>query len=243
MSKEIAIAGRKDISRFIVHLTRDDTNDFSNGANARRNLIKIIAKKTVYAYKPHCLFNKKLMTVDKTIAEKFKVACFTETPLDQIHLLTREIPGRNVVLSPYGIVFNRSFMVKSGAQPAIYINCYNNISHYRNSAFKLFDIFVQNQKSGLDDQDLTILPLINKIDEKYDFSWEREWRVVGSLKFKASDIVAVILPEKGENDIKSALEKGGIATISPTWTYEQIVSELSRQQRSTKSLSKVSDID
>ena len=75
--------------------------------------------------------------------------------------------------------------------------------------------------------------------EKYDFTWEREWRVLGDLKFSWSDIVCVILPEEGEDDIKEKLAKVGMAVISPGWNYEQIVTELARQQRQTKSLSSV----
>ena len=66
--------------------------------------------------------------------------------------------------------------------------------------------------------------------EKYDFSWEREWRTHKDFKFELADIVCIILPEEGEEDIKEKAAKSGIAVISPEWTYEQIVFKLSVQQ-------------
>jgi hypothetical protein len=71
-------------------------------------------------------------------------------------------------------------------------------------------------------------------NDTYDFTWEREWRVRGSLNFKLSDLVCVILPSDGAEDLKDACMKSGIAAVSPGWTYEQIVSELAKQQSATK---------
>jgi hypothetical protein len=84
-----------------------------------------------------------------------------------------------------------------------------------------------------------ILPFINAMHERYDFTWEREWRVLRGLNFKARDIVCVILPPETDKDLKELLAKGGIATISPGWSYEKIVAELAKQQRSTRSLNLV----
>jgi hypothetical protein len=47
-----------------------------------------------------------------------------------------------------------------------------------------------------------IFPYINAMHERCDFSWEREWRCRRSLRFKESDLVCLILPEEGEEDIK-----------------------------------------
>jgi hypothetical protein len=74
--------------------------------------------------------------------------------------------------------------------------------------------------------------------ERYDFSWEREWRVLGDLRFSNRDIVCVILPADREQPLKERMASEGVATISPGWTYEQIVAELSKQQRIVRSLAK-----
>ena len=49
----------------------------------------------------------------------------TETPLNQIHLLVQNIPGRSIKLSSYGIVFRKDFIVSKAGQPALYINEYD----------------------------------------------------------------------------------------------------------------------
>lgn len=72
--------------------------------------------------------------------------------------------------------------------------------------------------------------------EGYDFSWEREWRIRGDLRFSPRDIVCVILPAQGQDALKERMARSGIATISPGWTYEQIVAELAKQQRTVRSL-------
>ena len=99
-AKSSATQGREDISRFVVHLTRDDTETFGNGgATARENFESIIRHGCILAYRAHCLFNPKLSELPEQTQHKFKVACFTEVPLNQIHLLVRDIPGRQCNLN------------------------------------------------------------------------------------------------------------------------------------------------
>lgn len=240
MSKEQAVSGREDVSRFIVHLTRDDRDDFPDGASARTNLLNILKEQTILALRTHCLFDRKIEKLPtefrKKVWNRFSTVCLTEVPLNQIHLLSRPIPGRQIELTPYGIVFNREFIVEAGGQPAIYINGYGGSQHLNECVGDLFERAVQG--GLLRDPHWRILPFINAMHERYDFTWEREWRVRGDLNFRSRDIVAVILPQDRESPLKKRLAKAGIAVISPSWTYEQIVAELARQQRTTRSLTK-----
>ena len=236
MSKEIALSGREDVSRFMVHLTRDDRKDYKNGATARKNLLGILHDQKILALAPHCLFNPRIAKLTERNAKRFNTVCLTETPLNQLHLLVREIPGRRIKLAPYGICFRKQFIVRSGGQPAIYINSYDDNQWLRECVDELYQISVTS--SSVEAPLWRILPFINAMHEGYDFSWEREWRVRGDLTFSARNIVCLILPEDGEDDLKERMAQNGVATISPGWTYEQIVAELARQQRSTRSLSK-----
>jgi hypothetical protein len=235
--KEHAIAGREDVSRFMVHLTRDDREDQDGGNTARKNLARIVKEKRISAFNPHCFFNPRLKKLDEKVAAKFAVACFTEVPLNQIHLLCRSISGRQINLEPYGLVFTREFVVSAGGQPALYINGYDNNRWLHECVNGVYDQAVVNGK--LIEPYWRILPFINAMHEHYDFTWEREWRVLGGLKFRAKDIVCVILPADKDEDLKEVLAQGGIATISPGWSYERIVAELAKQQRSTRSLNLV----
>jgi hypothetical protein len=173
-----------------------------------------------------------LQELTKTNQSKLNVACFTEVPLNQIHLLVGEIPGRQIALEPYGLVFTKDFIAESGGQPAIYINSYNENLWLRESVDELFEASHRNGRFV--GKIWRLLPFLNAMHEKYDFSWEREWRVVQDFKFKLSDLVCVILPHEGEENLKEKFARSGIAVISPGWTYEQIVTELARQQRTTR---------
>lgn len=234
MSREEALSGREDVSRFIIHLTRNDQNDFSDGATARHNFVAILKSKKILSVRGHCLYNNQLKKLDESISKKFAVACFTEVPLNQLHLLVREIPGRNVKLQPYGFCFTKEFIVHAGGQPAIYINSYNGNAILRDCVDQIYNQSVT--KTGVKSPMWRILPFINAMHEKYDFSWEREWRVAGTLKFKLRDLVCVVLPSVGEDRIKKFCAQVGLAAVSPGWTYEQIVTELAKQQRSTRAL-------
>jgi hypothetical protein len=139
-------------------------------------------------------------------------------------------------LEPYGVCFTKDFIVREGGQPALYINEYDGNTWHRDSLDELFEQSVTDRKvvTPL----WRILPFVNSMHEGHDFSWEREWRIDGDLRFTNKDIVCVILPAERESALKRRLTSAGIATISPGWTYEQIVGELSKQQRTTRSLAK-----
>jgi hypothetical protein len=221
---------REDISRFVVHLTRNDRTDFENGSTAAQNFRLILKERAVRPFRPHCLHGKQ---VPEQHRKKLAVACFSEVPLNQIHLLIREIVGRQIKLEPYGMVFSRRFLIEQGAQPAIYINSYNANLKVRRAVDALFQHCVETDFGS---PMVALLPFLNAMHEKYDFTWEREWRMRNTLNFTMKDLICVIVPTDGENKLKEILAQVGLPAISPGWSYEQIASELGRQQRETKRL-------
>jgi hypothetical protein len=232
MSRGTALDGREDVSRFVIHLTRNDKADFENGGTARGNFIKILKSRSIQAIRPHCLFNKKIEKSEK-LTKAFRVACFTEVPLNQLHLLTKEIPGRKIKFEPYGFCFSKQFLIEAGGQPAIYINSYGGNNSLYDCVQQLYLNFSEASIVN-EDPAWRILPFINAMHERYDFTWERESRVQKTLRFRLDDLVCVILPSEGEDEIKEACAKSGLAAVSPGWTYEQIVAELAKQQVATK---------
>ena len=228
-ARDGAIKKREDLSRFVVHLTRNDTKDIEGGGTEQENFRDIIEERTIGAYSPHCLHADR---IPERLQHMFSVSCFTEVPLTQLHLLTKYIRGRNVQLKPYGIVFTREFIINKGAQPAIYINSYGGKSPVREAVDTMFEIA---EKRGFKRGKLrNILPFMNAMHERYDFTWEREWRVVGDVKFKPQDVVAVILPEAKEEEWREKFIMRGVPVISPGQTYEEIVYAFSGQQIATK---------
>ncbi|WP_211475081.1 hypothetical protein [Collimonas humicola] len=228
-----AIYGRDDLSPFVVHLTRDDSGDFTNGNAARENLHQMLIDRRILAVRPHCIYNKEIEALDEEASLKCSVACFTEVPLSQIHRLTGVIPGRATKLEPYGIVFRKDRLINAGAQPAIYVNSYGKHNHLREAYRDMFNIAKIDLKSKF----WRIVPLLNTMNEQHDFSWEREWRMCETFNFTLADVVCVILPEDSKDKLKSLAAKAGVAVISPGLNYEQIILELSSQQRTTKTVS------
>lgn len=232
---------REDLSRFIVHLTKDidpdmfEEYDGKKTIPARHNLISILRSTRIEARNYHCILNNKMTGISDKKRKELRVVCLTETPLNQLHLLIENIEGRRVELKPYGLIFHRDFIIQKRGQPAIYLNCYNSNRYLRDAANDAIALW---KKEGKKNRITRLLPFINVMSEEYDFVWEREWRVLGDLQFTPKDIVAVILPESKEKDIRTTLARNGIPVISPRSTYEQIVEEFSSQLRQSKELHK-----
>ena len=232
---------RDDISQFVVHLTRR-----YKGKSPRDNLVSILADRVIEARTAHCLFAPLFNSLQFTplLKGRFKTVCLTETPLNQIDHLCAQIPGRKIKLQPYGLVFYKSTVLRRGGSPAIYINAQGTqIKNYLLKQFRehfkgirsLHRFAIGQQKYHK--QMIQYYSLINIIASHYNFAWEREWRYSGNFKFKYFDIVAIIA-RNPDNFTKycqqsitgpriHSLRK--IPVISPKWSYEQIVDEMSCQ--------------
>ena len=115
MSQEGILADhrvRDDLSRFLVHLTRN-----YGDSTAKDNLISILRQKRIEARNAHCLFGPKISKIgfSRVLKKQFNTVCFTETPLNQLRHLTQEIPGRKIELCPYGLVFWKEHMLEEVA--------------------------------------------------------------------------------------------------------------------------------
>ena len=229
-----AVRGRDDISPFLVHLTRDNSESHPDGKSARKNLVSIYNTERVRATGHHCLYSHEIRKLSTEIENKCKVTCFTEVPLSQLGKVVRDIPGRKIKLEPYGLVFSKKTLVAAGAQPAIYVNSYPGFTRHRAAYREMFNVAKKDPSSKF----WEILPFVNVMNEKHDFAWEREWRVLGEFKFDRRNLVCVILPESGEDKIRKQAAKSGLAVISPGLNYEQIIAALSTQQKKTKALLK-----
>jgi len=226
---------REDLSRFLVHLTRD-----YDGTVARSNLVSILKEKTIYARNAHCLVLHKIkkMGFSGLLKSKFNTVCFTETPLTQIKQLVIEIEGRKIQLKPYGLVFWKDDLFEKGSSPAIYINGKGtSVSKFLldefDSIFKSIKTLKKLKKFEADHYKNIIQyhSLINVVQDKHDFLWEREWRHHGNFTFKYADIVAIIAnnPDGFEKLCQRKLGNAKyryikkIPIINPEWTYEELL--------------------
>ncbi len=232
---------RDDLSRFLVHLSRKYEGD-----SARKNLISILKSRRIEARNSHCLFQPKIQNIgfSSKLKKQFNTVCFTETPLNQLRHLVREIPGRQIQLRPYGLVFWKQDLLKNGANPAVYINAQTGslrgfLLHEFNRHFENLTQYRSFRKKYGAEADSIIhyYSLVNIISRRIDFSWEREWRFKGHLDFHFNQLVAIILPDPDKHrskflhDLSSTrrrtIEK--IPLISPEWSYEQLVEELTHR--------------
>lgn len=237
---------RNDVSNFIIHLSRDFK---PANKKADDNLIRILKLKKILAKNYHCLFGdaihkSKLKLPNKS---KFKTACFTETPIDQILNLTEATDNRKILLRGFGLVFRRSKFLKDGGNPAIYINGNNDLKRELIEEFKTLinkaEGYTQDKRqSDLIDKCSAFYSLINIISTRYDFTWEREWRFVGDYEFDYSDVVAIIAecPSEFKDKIKNNLSKldeyeliDKIPIISPEWNHEELIDELCKLRQNT----------
>jgi len=212
-TKEEFLDKKKDYSPFLVHLTRN------NGERSSKEILECILKEQVLkAYNYFCLFNNKLNVLNDDIKNRFKVVCFTETPIDQINLLLERVQGRNKRFESYGLVFEKNYIRKKvrGGNPTFY------------AAESLFDtlwqIYESAEDSNFSHEEYNFLALVNKYDTNVDFHWEREWRITGNFKFELAEIFCGLCPEKEMTFFETIYSP--VKFISPTWGINKILYKL-----------------
>jgi hypothetical protein len=247
MGIPLPVQKRDDLSRFLIHLTRD-----LKDSSAKDNLIGILKDKKIEARNAHCLVMHKLeqMRFTKLLRWQFNSVCFTEAPLSQVSQLTRLIPKRSIELRPYGVVFWKDHLMDCGANPAIYLNAQgNSLSRYLIKQFEEIFKDVQSLKSLKAAEErhyksiIQLYALLNVFNRERNFMWEREWRHMGDLSFKYSDLVAIIAknPQSFLEECEDRLSPivygkyiKRIPIIDPSWHLEEVVEALAIQMWNQK---------
>lgn len=199
---------RKDIHNHVVHLTKDSKN-----FDAVANLVSILEHGKIEARKSHSLFSHhvrnfsgKCANIEKFKAicnQQFRSVCFTETPISEIKFLTTKRPRTsNIMLTNYGVIFERKYLIKKGGNPAIYCNGYhkNSLSDALKLKFtsELEKIAKQSQKNWEIElaEFASFWGLFNTMKSSYDYSWEREWRHINEFSFQITDIAGILVQNK-----------------------------------------------
>jgi hypothetical protein len=215
---------RRDLSPFLVHLTRD-----YEGTPADENLVSILTSGVIEARNPYGIAIRHLEQIDVTDESALatqRVACFSETPPDDLHGLVSPGIWRRYTFRPYGIAFDRNHMLYHGVNPVWYLNSYQGthdwLAHEVNELIDAVAV-TKNKKQGAEAFAAApiarLTPYMEVIGEwgakKKDFTFEREWRHVGDFRFAIDDVAAVITPPNEGNDIREQLtERWGEARIS-----------------------------
>ncbi len=210
LTKQQVLDLRKDLSPFLIHLTRGGGCTLKADAhvglpkdkvivlNAKNSLIDIINQKMILARSAFSYFNRKVSIVSygkvvsnvgSFVNRKWLLAvCFTETPVDDIHVQCQKIIGRQLPFEPYGLAFFEK-SVRPKGNPLFYFDTDNK------SVRAAMDSLVTDP---LCTNFQTFLPLVETFGapthphltpvKEIDFRWEREWRVPGDFPFTFEDV-------------------------------------------------------
>jgi hypothetical protein len=110
---------RRDLSPFLVHLTRD-----YEGTSAEDNLASILKTAVIEARNPYGIAIRHLEQIavtDEVALTTQHVACFSETPPDDLHGLVSPGIWRRYKFRPYGLAFDREHMLYHGVNPVWYL--------------------------------------------------------------------------------------------------------------------------
>jgi hypothetical protein len=220
LSLEQFLENKKDYSPYLVHLTKDETIDNALVKPAKDVLDAILEEQTLRGYRHFCYFSEALKkTGDSSLQQKFYVVCFTETPIGQMDVLLSKVAGRNFQPAPYGLVFTKQYIRQKGGNPVFYVT--------KEIARPLFQLIYEPYVGGKEqvpDYISRLLALITVCEEGNDWHWEREWRIVGDLKFDFVNVFCGLCPEEDIPYFENRYSQ--VKFISPYWNRNTILSKL-----------------
>jgi hypothetical protein len=217
LTKDELLNKKRDYSPFLVHLTREQFDDSGiEVVSAREVLEYILQDKKLIASKYFCLFKENIDTLSDEGKNRFKVVCFTETPIDQIEILLEEVQGRSVKFRPYGLIFTKEYIREKEGNPVFYAEeCMYE---------SLWRLYYDAKDRAFSYKDNKFLALVNKCDKKIDFHWEREWRIVGDFNFQFVKVFCGLCPEQEISNFEQSFNP--IKFISPSWGINKILYKL-----------------
>lgn len=227
------LARRTDLSTFLVHLTKS-----GDGQSAKNRLINILRTHMIEARNPFGPAVQRLVNAEQS-TDSQNCVCFTETPLEHVHILTSEIDDRDYHFEPYGIAITKKQGRRVGANPVWYLDITPGHNWLTVPLEQMIDGAIAGENFAAHPL-LRLTPFIEQMGRGQhadgqrgymkEFWWEREWRHRGN--FDIAGKLIVLCPVADMNDIKQALaaeEINWIANpsfIDPQWGLEQIIGGL-----------------
>ena len=185
-------SGARDLSRWLVHLTRTP-----------QDLASVLTQGRIEARNPFGIAKNFQDSVGNQ-----KAVCFTETPLTELRRMTSR--GRR-----WGLVFDKELLrERQGAQPVWYLS---DPSPQWDAAKQLLSRSLDARQKPLNVEDAywKMTPFIDPVrstdsTRPHDWRWEREWRVIGDVRFELSDIAFIVWPEGNDLLWESNLTLGSL---------------------------------
>lgn len=249
LTKEELLTKRGDLSQFLIHLTRsgilkfdkdlyslpkDDTRKIS----AKKCLEEIIFSKRIEARSSFGYFNYTVpqkrgdgttKNANSLVRRDWlRAACFTETPLEHIPLMTQKVYDRTRQFENFGLAFKEEVIRNRHGNPVFYTDTSNKAIR------AAYDSIVTTATASLFK---SFMPLVEGFGTPWfnyygapseiDFRWEREWRVCGDFSFSASDIAFGICPTSEILYFENILS-GLVPFVDPTSNLSSIKQKLKK---------------
>ncbi len=219
------LSRRTDLSTFVVHLTRS-----GDGETGHDRLVSILASGRIEARTP---YGQALSRIgdDAEGRESQKVVCFTETPLEHLHLLVQPIENRQFEFSKYGLAFTKKVSRQSGANPIWYIDITPGHDWLTVPLNRLVETAIAAGNFAASDL-AKITPFIEQMgthpegNYRKEFWWEREWRCGGN--FQLTNRFIGLCPEDDINEFSGLSTDLGYHAVwlDPIWGLEEIIGRL-----------------
>lgn len=170
----------RDMSEYLVHLT-----------DSLPSLTSILCSRTVEARNSYGAVRK-----HEALAESQRVVCLSEIPLDHLSRLADKH-------GTYGIAFRKTAMRDCGATPVWYLERGSSVQKH------FFEMVREAAYRG--QPDLThalwqVTPFIDYPgvygDREFKWEWEREWRVLGDLRFEPEAVPFVFAPQSEHDEVQ-----------------------------------------
>lgn len=225
------VSRRTDLSTFLVHLSRNQ-----DAQSARDGLLSIIRSGRLEARSSFGQAASKLRGDAAGLATQ-KCVCFTETPLEHVHLLLQDIDGREFRFGPYGLALPKRLGRQLGVNPVWYLDITPALGHnwLTNPLNRIVDAAIAAGNFATSDI-ARLTPFVEQMGTRRDangalvyrkeFWWEREWRHSGDLMLPPRFMI--LCPEAEHAAIQ--MELGHLANgrplVDPNWGLEKIIANL-----------------
>lgn len=177
------------------------------------------------------------------VRDRLLVMCMSEAPMQHWSMLCADIPGRSCKFSTYGLVFSKTWAQRHSFNPVWYLNTTPGQTWLTTPVNELAEMATKGKALAKtaegewekvrfrDSQIAKLLPFIETAGVGKDFSWELEWRRVGSVAFVIRQIGAVLAPEadhvafQAEYDRQCEHAEWETATLNlvdPAWPRSRI---------------------
>ncbi len=241
---------RGDLSPFLIHLTRTgsykqwkDIHNLSQDnyptITAKDSLESIVSNNKIEARVPFGYFNYSVPYNGKDTNSNIKrdwlrSVCFTETPLDHIHVQFQRIKGRSLQFESYGLAFFEASIRSNGGSPVMYFDTSNNSIRLSLDAIPPSNICT-SLKPLLPLYEGFGPPLYKRANspKEIDFRWEREWRIVDDFNFSSVNDVAFGICPSSQIDYFEKLVSNSFPFIDP---QPQFIDEMKLKLKGVKRL-------